>query len=423
MLQEIIKNKDIKLIIKNFFFLAVTQFGNYLIPFLLTPFIIRKIGAAQFGEISYFQNAVIYITLFINFGFEFTATRLVARNQKNKEKLAYIFFNTLLAKVFLLLISVGITFGWFLSSNKLQSNIPLLSVCWIINFGFVLYPGWFFQGMEEMKLTSLFNLAIKTTGALAILLFLHQENYLLVPISFSLSQIAIGFIAFFFSMQRYNFYDALRSFKFSLSSIFQNLKESLPIFITQLTNSTYLLGTFLIVAVFIPSDELGYFSGVQKFIYALLMLVQLPLNNALFPFVNRVSESNPLKGKIIVKKLMIGSIGLGVVLATLVYMLAPIIVALFLNTTDEQVILQMQTFSWLAAIMPLSGVVAYQGLYANYLDRYSSVISIICAITACSFTFFTGNSLGVFSAIWGWIIAQWLDTLLTLFVLRIKSYT
>jgi PST family polysaccharide transporter len=421
-LQEIVKSKDIKLIIKNYFFLVVTQFGNYLIPFLLTPFIIRKIGAAQFGEISYFQNVVIYTTLFINFGFEYTATRLVARNQKNNEKLASVFFNTLLAKVFLLLISLGFSFVWFLSSNKLQNNMPLLLACWIINLGFVLYPGWFFQGMEQMKLTSLFNLAIKIAGAVAILLFLHPDNYLLIPVSFSVSQIAIGFIAFVVATQQYKFASAFKSFKFSFTGVLQNLRESLPIFITQLTNSTYLLGTFLIVAVFVSSEELGYFSGIQKFIYALLMLVQLPLNNALFPYVNRVSESNPAKGKTIVKKLMLGGIALGVLLAVFVYMFAPIIVDLFLNTKDGRVVLQMQTFSWLAAIMPLSGIVSYQGLYANYLDRYSSAISIVCALVACTFTFFTGNSLGVLSAIWGWIIAQWLDTFLTFVVLRRETF-
>jgi PST family polysaccharide transporter len=55
--------------------LSILQVANYLIPLLVLPVISRVLGASLFGSVGYAQNIISYLTLLVNFGFEYSATR------------------------------------------------------------------------------------------------------------------------------------------------------------------------------------------------------------------------------------------------------------------------------------------------------------------------------------------------------------
>ena len=67
--------------------LGMVQIANYLIPVIIVPFVIRALGVEAFGKASYAQNIVAYLTILVNFGFDYSATQDVAINRDDKEKL------------------------------------------------------------------------------------------------------------------------------------------------------------------------------------------------------------------------------------------------------------------------------------------------------------------------------------------------
>ena len=76
----------VKVIYKNMVSLGVLQIANYLIPFLVLPIISRILGATLFGSVSYAQNIVTYLTLLVNFGFEYSATRQISVSRDDKAR-------------------------------------------------------------------------------------------------------------------------------------------------------------------------------------------------------------------------------------------------------------------------------------------------------------------------------------------------
>ena len=87
----------VKTLYKNMVSLGVLQVANYLIPFLVLPIISRILGASLFGSVSYAQNIVTYLTLLINFGFEYSATRQISIARDNKQRMDGIFWSVIVA--------------------------------------------------------------------------------------------------------------------------------------------------------------------------------------------------------------------------------------------------------------------------------------------------------------------------------------
>ena len=95
-------------ILKNMSWLAALQFANCVIPLVLIQYIIRTAGLEAFGKISYAQNIILYLTVLVNFGFEYSATQEVALNRDNRKQTNIIFWSVLRSKALLLAVSFGL---------------------------------------------------------------------------------------------------------------------------------------------------------------------------------------------------------------------------------------------------------------------------------------------------------------------------
>jgi len=80
-----------KTLYRNMASLGLLQVANYLIPILLIPFVTSILGNELFGRVSYAQNIVSYLTLLVNYGFEYAATRRISLAEGNSDETRRIF--------------------------------------------------------------------------------------------------------------------------------------------------------------------------------------------------------------------------------------------------------------------------------------------------------------------------------------------
>ncbi len=85
---------------------------------VVIPIIVRILGVEIFGEISYIQNIVSYTTIFTNFGFDYSATKQIARNKNNPQQTNQIFWNVISFKLLLLIISYVFLFIFCIISKS-----------------------------------------------------------------------------------------------------------------------------------------------------------------------------------------------------------------------------------------------------------------------------------------------------------------
>ena len=81
--KRIIKLENYKALASNFLSLSVLQLATYLFPLIVTPYIAKTIGLEKYGLIAFAASFCMYFTTFVDFGFNYSATRDVAKNQKD----------------------------------------------------------------------------------------------------------------------------------------------------------------------------------------------------------------------------------------------------------------------------------------------------------------------------------------------------
>ena len=76
--------------LRNLFYLYDVQAANYLFPLVTLPYLARVLGPEGFGKLALAQALVLYLYAFLEYGYQFTATREVARNREDRAKLGKI---------------------------------------------------------------------------------------------------------------------------------------------------------------------------------------------------------------------------------------------------------------------------------------------------------------------------------------------
>ena len=99
------KSKDGRTLVANFSYLTLLQVAGYIFPLITMPYLARVIGVEGFGKIAFASAIIVWFQTVSDWGFNFTATRDVAKNRDNKEKVSEIFSNVLWARCILTVVS------------------------------------------------------------------------------------------------------------------------------------------------------------------------------------------------------------------------------------------------------------------------------------------------------------------------------
>ena len=159
--KQINKSKDGKTVFANFGYLSLLQVAGYVFPLISMPYLARVIGADGFGKIAFASAIVVWIQTISDWGFNLTATRDVAQNRDDTELVSRIISNVLWARSILTLLSGIILLAVVLLVPYLRENADIIFVTFLLVPGHILFPEWFFQAIEKMKYTTLFNLLLK----------------------------------------------------------------------------------------------------------------------------------------------------------------------------------------------------------------------------------------------------------------------
>lgn len=279
----------------NFLSLATLQGLNYILPLLTLPYLVRVLGAEKFGLIAFATAVVGYFIVLTDYGFNFSATREVANHKDDKTRLVEIFSSVMIIKVLLLLISFIILLLLILCFEKIGNDALLYILTFGTVVGQVLFPVWFFQGVERMKYITIINIISKTIFTAAIFLLVkNTSDYLLVPLLTSVGIIVASLISLYIV-----FFNFKVRFKFQkISTIQQYLKGGSPLFYTSAMSNLLTSSGVIVLSLVTNNTVVGYFSALEKLFRAVVGLFA-PVTQALYPIsCNKVQDQSLAKSYI-----------------------------------------------------------------------------------------------------------------------------
>jgi polysaccharide transporter, PST family len=286
---KILKNKEKKQVFSNVVSLSFMQGANYIIPLVAIPYLVRVLGDDRFGLVMFAQAFIQYFVIFVDFGLELTATREISIHRENKERVRQIFSAVMYLKILLLLAA-------FLIMNAVVFTFPQFRNEWMLYYltfamvvGQMMFPVWYFQGIEKMKYVVIFNLIAKTTFTVLVFVTIFgPEDYMMYAVVNSAGYLiaGAGALIFAFIMLRSGFG----------SFVWQHIKEILhktrDVFISNLGISLYMTSTpFLLGIVTGRNDLVGYYSVAEKAVRGLRYLIT-PVTQALFPYLSKKFASD-----------------------------------------------------------------------------------------------------------------------------------
>ena len=338
------KSKDGKVLIQNFSYLAFLQIAGYIFPLITIPYLARVIGVEGFGKIAFASAIIVWFQTVADWGFNYTATRDVAKNRDDKEKVSEIFSNVLWARCLLVLLSFALLVLAILIIPKFKENQAIILVTFLLVPGHIMFPDWFFQAMERMKYITILNILSKLLFTIAVFVFIKEKSdYILQPLFTSLGFVLSGFIAMYYILGRWK----VKLQAPSIKPILCTIKGSTDVFINNIVPNLYNSFSTVLLGFNGGSLSNGILDAGSKFIGVLQQFMGI-ISRVFFPFLSRKIERHGLYMKINLYTAMVFSLTL--------FFFAPLIIRLFFTSEFNQAIIVLRIMAFSIAFLSLSNI-------------------------------------------------------------------
>ena len=347
--------------------------AEYIISFITLPYLLRVLGPDKYGAITFAQVIMNYGILLVDYGFNLTAPRDIAKADKGDVSQH---FAAIMGAKFILLVPI-LCLGVILLT-VFQANIDIWLILCVLPLllGNVLFPIWYFQGIQQMQFITVFNLLARTASVLAIFILIRSTaDYRLAAFLQSIVPLLAGIISLIVLWRRSRELFCLPKWQ----DVISKFKDGWDIFISTLFINLYTNSNIFILGILTNDTVVGYYSAANKLIEAVKGLLT-PISNAIFPHVSVLFKESKVKAiKFLCKVMHILGCG-SFSISLMVFILAEPIVHLVMGEAYRESVLILQIISFLPFIIGLSNIFGIQTMVAFGMQRIFSRILMISAI-------------------------------------------
>ena len=240
--------------------------------------------------------------------------------------------------------------------------------------GNVLFPTWFFQGMEKMKYISILNVLSQIIFTISIFIFIkNASDYLYVPLLNSIGLIIGGILGLRVVYKEFNIKLKIPSY----DSVKYQLIEGWHLFLSTVAISLYTTSNTFILGLLTNNVIVSYYAVAEKIVIA-VMGALLPISQTFYPYVSKKANESKENAIAIIKKitLIMGTIGL--ILSLILFIFAEPIVNILFGNQYSSAIPVLRILAFIPLIVGLSNVFGIQTMLTfNYKKAFSRIIVIM----------------------------------------------
>ncbi|MEZ8428374.1 flippase [Vibrio cyclitrophicus] len=294
---EFMKEQKLK---SNILYLGIVQIVSYGAPLLTFPYLTRVLGVDGFGDYSFSLAIMAYFVLFVNFGFDSSATVEINKKIENKENVAKILTSIYLLKIFFCIVCVGVILiiGFL---NIIDVNLFKLLIYSVpLLFGTAISSVYIFQSYGFVKEMSVIEVICRLCSVPFIFIFVNSEPdaYLACFIQ-SISVFVSGLISVLFLRKK----NIVNKLYFSKKEIVNSARSGYMLFKLSCATSLYTNSIPVLIGVMSNTANVGLYNvanTIRNIIYNILKVIF----RALFPkitsmvYSGKVDEAKKLLRKV-----------------------------------------------------------------------------------------------------------------------------
>jgi PST family polysaccharide transporter len=340
-------------IVRNTAALYMVQISRKIAPLIIIPYLARTLGVAGWGAVAFAQSLAEFIVLTIEFGFNLSATREIARHRESKQRCGQIMAGVLGAQIVLSGAAVGaalIASHWIPLLNE-NRRLFMAGLFYAVAQGFM--PLWFYQGLERMRLAAGLEITGKLLGLAALLMFVRspEDGWValliqgLAPAIATVAGIAVA-------------YRTIPAVAPTPALIGEAFRLGWPMFVFRSGESLYGVGNAFVLGLFASPVIVGYFASAEKISKAIFGLLN-PIREALYPRLSSLARNGSHAGAGLAQIGVVVMVSGGLALGAGVFLFAPELVGMLMGPGFAPAVTVLRI---LAALPPILSVTYSVGL-------------------------------------------------------------
>ena len=248
---------------RNVFFLGLFQVTNYLVPLIVIPILLDRIGVEKYGITALAVGIMNVLAGVGDYGLNLTGTREISKDPSNLKIQVDQTRRILTLRIILILILFG---GLSLSIAIVplwRENAMVILSSYLIVVARLILPIWYFQGRQEMHWITLINFISRLMYIISILLFVHQEDdYVFVNLLNGTCWLlsALGTLLIVFQ------HIGISNFRIDLQECWSDAKRNTSLFLANSTSTAYRNGVIVIAGFILSGEVLGVFAVIDRII-------------------------------------------------------------------------------------------------------------------------------------------------------------
>jgi len=344
---------------------------EYLLNFILLPYLVRVLGPERFGAIAFMQSIVQYFVILVDYGFNLTAPRNIAKATDNKQ-IGNIFSNVMATKI-CICAAVTVLFLVLTIVLNLQSKLDMI-LFWAVYtmvIGNIVFPIWFFQGIQQMRYITFVNILARTITVILVFTLVRQPaDYLLAALFQAGTMVFAGMFAFVVLFRKYPFIFIAPSWK----GVKVELGNGWHIFLSTIAINIYTTTDTVILGIFTNNTVVGYFSAANKIIDSIKGLLST-VTQAVYPHISKLVQESREKAIAFLHRFLLIYCGLNLIGSLLLVVFAWLVVKILFGPGYEQSIIILQVLGILPFIISISNVFGIQTMLTfGYQKEFSKIL-------------------------------------------------
>lgn len=249
-------NNSIK---KNYIYNLMYEILAIITPMITAPYAARVLGAQGVGANAYVGSFVSYFAIFAVTGTTTYGKRKIAENQQNIENRSRDFWEIFLFRTICTLIVFGAYLVFifnFLPQYRILFYLQILSI-----FSYIFDISWYFQGMENFKLTAIRNAIIKIVATVLLFVCIKSPDDLPMYVFINCGSTLLVNMTMWGYMKK-----EVTAVKLSSLNLKQHFKPIMGLFIPVIAIQIYTVLDISMLGAFSSETQVAYYEQAERII-------------------------------------------------------------------------------------------------------------------------------------------------------------
>lgn len=341
-------------IFENVLLLSAVQFVSMALPLLWLPYLAITLGVDQLGRVAFALSICQMIVTVTDYGFNLSGPKAIAIHRDHPEKIAEIyclitFLRAILSVAGLVFVLVA---AWLF--ENIGANLQLILVTYVMVIGNVIYPQWFFQGLEQLRAVSIIQVLARLIIICSIFVTVKGPDDIYWAAFLQAGGTFLGgLISVPYTLKALKDSSFIRPKFVTMRS---QIKDGWHFFLSSAAVNIYTTSNTFILGLIAEPLIVGYYFVAEKMIRAVLMIFS-PITSAIYPHVSRLASSNDLESfRKFISRVIALFICLGILLSAGVFLFSPLLISSLFGPGYTASIAVLQVFALLPLPLSVSSV-------------------------------------------------------------------